>query len=59
MHLRLLTVLLCLTALHAAQPTLTSISTLGGGTEDTPYTITYAAVLAASDASGDTQRFRV
>ncbi len=32
-------------------PTLTSITTLAGGTEDTAYPITYAALLAASDAT--------
>jgi hypothetical protein len=43
-------------------PTMTAISTLGGGHQDTPYTITYAALLAASDAAdvdGGVLSFRV
>ena len=43
-------------------PTLTTISTLTGATEDTPYTITYAALAAAAneaDAEGDAISFRV
>ncbi len=44
-------------------PTLTTISPLPGGVEDTDYTVTYAALLAASDLSdadvGQTLSFRV
>ena len=43
-------------------PTLTTISTLPGATEDTPFTIDYATLLAASDAAdgdGDPILFRV
>ena len=43
-------------------PTLGTISILSGGTEDTPYVVTYEALLAASDAAdgnGDAVRFRV
>jgi hypothetical protein len=43
-------------------PTLSSISTLTAGTEDTPYTVTYAQLLAASDAGdvdGGTTLFRI
>jgi hypothetical protein len=32
-----------------AAPTLTTVATLSGATEDTPYTITYAALAAAAD----------
>lgn len=46
-------------SLMAAQPTLTTIAPLAGGTEDEPYIITYDAVKAASDASLDTTRFKV
>lgn len=55
----LLLLLACLNLAHAAQPTLTSVTTLPGGTEETPYVITYATVLAASNASGNTTRFKV
>lgn len=43
-------------------PTLTMVNTLMSAQEDTPYTITYAALLAASNANdpdGDTLMFRV
>ena len=43
-------------------PTLTTITTLAGGTEDTAYTITYAALAAAAneaDPDGDALSFRV
>jgi len=43
-------------------PTLTSVSTLTGVTEDTPFTITYAALAAAAsegDIDGDTVSFRI
>ncbi|MCE9591660.1 MAG: tandem-95 repeat protein [Planctomycetes bacterium] len=43
-------------------PTLTSISTLAGATEDTPFTITYAALAAAAneaDVDSGTLSFRV
>jgi hypothetical protein len=44
-------------------PTMSTIGTLGGAHQDTAYTITYAALLAASDAAdvdvGDVIRFRI
>ncbi|MBM4036588.1 MAG: tandem-95 repeat protein, partial [Planctomycetes bacterium] len=43
-------------------PTLTTITNLPGGTEDTDFTITYAALFAASnaaDADGDPLSFRI
>ncbi|MBI4661148.1 MAG: hypothetical protein HY735_20150, partial [Verrucomicrobia bacterium] len=45
-----------------AAPTLTTISSLTGATEDTPFTITYAALAAAADeadADDDPISFRV
>lgn len=48
--------------LSGNQPTLTDIATLGGGTEDTAYTITYDALAAAgneADGEGDPISFRV
>ena len=45
-----------------AAPTLTAINTLSGATEDTPFTVTYAALFAASnaaDTNGDALSFRV
>lgn len=59
MPLRLLAALVCVTAIQAAQPTLTTISTLPGGTEEQAYTITYDAVKAAADESGSTTRFKI
>lgn len=43
-------------------PTLTSVSTLTGGVPGTPYSISYAALLAAAneaDANGDSVTFRI
>ena len=43
-------------------PTLSAVSNLTGGTEDTAYTITYASLLAASNAAdvdGNTLSFRI
>src|SRR5439155_1097213 len=43
-------------------PTLTTVSTLGGATEDTPFTISYTTLAAAADegdVDGDTLSFRV
>ena len=43
-------------------PTLTSISTISGATEDTAFTLSYATLLAASnaaDANGDTLSFQI
>ena len=44
------------------RPTIATVNTFTGGTEDTPYTITYAALAAAADEAdvdGDTISFRV
>jgi len=49
-------------AAAADTPTLTAVSTLTGATEDTTYSITYAALSAAADEAdgdGDTLSFRV
>ena len=49
-------------AVMAAAPTLTTVSTLPGATEDTALTITYATLAAAADEAdgdGDTLSFRV
>ncbi len=43
-------------------PTLTSVNTLSGGTEDLPLTITYASLVASGnefDSDGDTLSFRI
>ncbi|MCX5659512.1 MAG: tandem-95 repeat protein [Planctomycetota bacterium] len=55
------TIAITVTAGNTA-PTLTTISNLAGGTQDTPYTVTYASLLAASnlaDIDLDTLSFRV
>ncbi len=47
---------------NVAPPTLTTISTLAGATEDTPFTISYATLAAAADEAdvdGDPISFRV
>ncbi len=49
-------------AVHAATPTLTTVTPLTGATEDTAFTITYAALAAAADeadADMDAISFRV
>ena len=55
------TVMLTLAAVNDA-PTLTTVSTLTGATEDTAFTISYATLAAAANAAdvdGDTLSFRV
>src|SRR5438034_1230172 len=49
-------------AAFTAAPTLTTVSTLAGATEDTPFTISYATLAAAADEAdvdGDALSFRV